>query len=46
MGFQEVEWVGTDWIALTQGKDRWRALVNAAIDLLGFINSGKEGQKG
>jgi len=32
MEFQEVEWGGTDWIALTQDRDRWRALVNAVID--------------
>jgi len=31
MGLQEVRWRGTDWIALLQDRDRWRALVNAGI---------------
>jgi hypothetical protein len=29
---REVEWV-MDWIDLAQDKDRWRALVNAAMNL-------------
>ena len=28
---QKVGWGGTDWIELTQDKDRWRALVEAAL---------------
>ena len=30
---QEVGWGGMDWIDLAQGKDRWRALVNAVMNL-------------
>jgi hypothetical protein len=26
-----------DWIDLTEGKDRWRALVNVVMNLGGFI---------
>jgi hypothetical protein len=29
----EVEWGGVDWINLAQDRDRWRSLVNAAINL-------------
>jgi hypothetical protein len=32
MGFQKVGW-GMDWIDLAQNKDRWRALVNAAMNI-------------
>jgi len=31
--FQEVECGGTNWIELAEDKDRWRALLNAVMNL-------------
>jgi hypothetical protein len=30
---REIGWGGMDWIDLAQDKDRWRALVNAVMNL-------------
>jgi hypothetical protein len=33
MDLEEVGWEGVDWIDMAQDRDRWRALVNAVMNL-------------
>jgi hypothetical protein len=33
MDFQELGWVGMDWIDQAQDMDRWRVLVNVVVNL-------------
>jgi hypothetical protein len=33
MNLQEVGWGGTDWIELALDRDRWRALVDAVMNI-------------
>jgi hypothetical protein len=33
MDLGEVGWVHVDWIGLAQDRNRWRALVNSALNL-------------
>jgi hypothetical protein len=33
MDLEEIGWGGVEWIHLAQNRDRWRALVNAVMNL-------------
>jgi hypothetical protein len=33
MELLEIDWSGVDWIGLAQDSDKWRALVNAVMNL-------------
>jgi hypothetical protein len=33
MDLGEIEWVSIDWIGLAHDRDKWRALVNAVMNL-------------
>jgi hypothetical protein len=41
MELQEIRCGSMDWIELAQGRDRWRALVKAVMNLRGSIKYGK-----
>ena len=41
MDLQEVGYEGMGWIDLAQDSDRWRALVNLVMNLLGSIKCGE-----
>jgi hypothetical protein len=33
LSFREIAWGGVDWIGVAQVRDKWRALVNAVMNL-------------
>jgi hypothetical protein len=41
MDLREVGWEGRDWIDVDQDRDRWRAYVNAVMNLRVPYNAGK-----
>ena len=34
MYLQDIEWEGVEWTNLAQDRDKWRAVVNAVMNLL------------
>jgi hypothetical protein len=40
MDLQDVGWGGMDWIDMAEDRDRWRALVNAVMNILVPQNAG------
>jgi hypothetical protein len=41
MDLGEIGWGGVDWIGLVQDRDKWRALLNAVMNLPVPYNAGK-----
>jgi hypothetical protein len=41
MDLLQIGWDGVDWIVLAQVRDKWRALVNAVMNLRVPTNPGK-----
>jgi hypothetical protein len=41
MDLLEIGWGGVDWIGLAHDRDKWRALVNAVMNLRVPQNAGK-----
>jgi hypothetical protein len=41
MDLGEVGWRDVDWVGLAQDKDKWRALVNAVMNVQVPLNAGK-----
>jgi hypothetical protein len=42
MDLLEIGWVGADWIGLAEDRNKWRALVNAVMNLRVPYNSRKK----
>jgi hypothetical protein len=41
MDLVELRWSGVNWIGLAQGKEKWRAIVNAVMNFRFPLNAGK-----